>query len=163
MENRKTEFHYPELSEESKKCVLEKLKDINTFEGFGSFNCEVAGMDGINITAFDVDKQTIEGELQKHTNCHDVAESIMRHHDNSFSIFVNVAANYLAAWDNITNGFEDGSIVDEDANFLNAILQDYLTKLTEEYNYLKSEEAIHQTITDCSYTFYENGDLVQFT
>ena len=40
-----------------------------------------------------------------------------------------------------------------------ALLNDYLSLLSNEYEYLISDEAIKETITANEYEFYENGKL----
>lgn len=176
-------FKFNELSDEAKKKALEHFYDINVdhdwwefcYEGFSEQLKEV----GIDCKKFyfslDRDKhiEPVNMRLEDHYKfIHEKVEENVRHS------ILDIADLYLATGDGYyrtipvfdTHGYVDpnrcprlyktiDSLIDRCNEVLRSMLEDFISTLQKEYDYLTSEEAIIETINCNEYEFLENGEV----
>lgn len=166
-------YKFAELSAEAKQTAIENLCDINVDHNWWEFVYEDAKTIGLQITGFDLDRNKhctgllIDGMAE-------CCRLIMSNHGEKTDTHL-LAFNYLEDYDKLVEKYSDGinkDIVAEDntwefdqeadeleADFLNALLEEYASILQNDYEYLTSDEAIIQTIEDNDYDFTEDGKL----
>jgi hypothetical protein len=160
-----TLYHFHELPPESQSKALERLYDINVdHEWWGSIYDDAKSV-GLKIRGFDLSyRWTIKIERTK--PAFEIMHTIIQAHGSQCATH-ETAKQSLAIHSGIISGKaldgmdEDAieSLVEEnDEEFLRAIGQDYLTVLSNEHEYLTSEQAIKETI---EYEFTITGDLAQ--
>lgn len=164
-------YTFDELSEEAKQKALENLAYINVEHlEWWEFTYEDAKRVGIKITGFDIDRRNeCTGELLY--DMEEVAENILKEHGEQCKT-VAIVKRFLAGKADILddakrdeNGdFEDEWEVDNlidklEKEILEDLLDEYLTILRNDYDYLISEEAIKETIEANEYEFLEDGTL----
>jgi hypothetical protein len=161
---------YSELDEKAKERVLEQFYGINVDYGWWDFIFDDAEEIGLKITEFDTYRHTIKGHL---TECSvDVAKSILKQHGKNTDTY-NLAESFLAELKNyIKTEFDKRDDIDlerqelveeyeeqEEPEFTRALLEEYLSILQKEYDYLTSEEAIIETINANEYEFTKSGEF----
>ena len=136
-------YKFDELPDDAKESALEKLWDINV--EYDWFDCTIddAKEIGIKISEFDIDHGTIKGEY--YDDAVDVKKAIMKNHGKTCDTYQTVLE-----YDLRKNDVED--------DLLYSLLQDYLSILRKEYEYLTTKEAIIETIE--MYTFDLDGNIV---
>ena len=139
-----TVYEFDELSDKSKENAIRNLYDINVDYDWWESLYEDAERAGIKITAFDLYRKEIDGELL--IDAIKVKEAILNNHGKS-------CATYKTVKD-----YDFRTKVDED-EFLYSLLGDYLTLLNHEYDYLTSEQAIAEAIRINEYDFTKDGKL----
>lgn len=157
-------------TESTEVYKFEELDDAaqdKAIEQIGQFQCEYDWWDstyedaeriGLTITSFDCDRaQKIEGKLNE--NAPIVAEKIISEHGKDCSTFA-LAESLLRQFhiDNVTSEQEDEN-EELEKEFERALLEEYLSILTKEYDYLNSREAIIETINANEYEFTEDGRI----
>jgi len=155
-------YKFDELNEDAKQKAIEVLSEINVDYDWWQFVYEDAENIGLKIDGFDIDRGSYcNGNFT--ISAHEVAANIIRDHGESCDTY-KTAQEFLDNSNEIQNkypemegpDYEDEMISNEDA-FLNSILEDYRVMLTNEYEYLISDEAIIETIQANEYEFTADG------
>lgn len=162
-------YEYPELSPSAQDHAIETLWDLNVDHDWWDCTYDDAKIAGLKITSFDIDRHDITGRFIEFAEA--CAQAIQDNHSPDCDT-LKCADAYLASWDAIISNapkdkdgeFEDERELDEkldnlDSEFLHDILEEYLSILAKEYDYLTSREAIEKTIESNVYEFTEKGDL----
>ena len=156
-------YTWEELTDEQKEKALSKLYDLNTDYEWWQNVYEDAEQVGIKITSFDLGRY-VEGDLL--LSAEEMAVNIIKDHGEQCETF-KTAQKFLDdqnddpmpdEQDDDFGAWED-RMLDLENEFRRSILEDYLTMLQKEYEYLSSEEAIIGTIKANEYEFDENGNI----
>lgn len=167
-----TVYKFDELSEEAKQKALENLYDINVDHEWWDATYYDADNIGLTIDGFDTDHGTIEGKLTD--DMQSVCKSIMAEHGKDCDTY-KLAKQYQADWSKLVSKYSDGVTTDQVADgkeddfdneaddmteeFTQQLLEEYLSILRQEFEYLTSEEAIVDTIEANEYEFTKDGEL----
>ena len=139
-----TVYHYDELSEQAKENVLQMLCDINVDYNWWEFVYEDAEQIGLKLTSFDTGRgNDISGSLLWEPS--EVKKAVLENHGKMCDTYKYVKSCDLRK-------------EQEREDFLRGLLEEYLSMLKKEYEYLTSEEAIIETIQSNEYEFTENGE-----
>lgn len=162
-------YKFDELPEEIKTKAIEKLWDINVDHSWWDITYDDAEQIGIKITGFDIDRgNNCTGEFN--LSAAEVAQNILNNHGEKCNTY-NTASNFLEEFNPVFAEYMDessekfeGAEAEEDllyleSEFLKSLLEDYLTLLRNEYEYLTSEKAIIETIEANEYEFLSDGSL----
>ena len=154
-------FEDLKTNDELKDKVLENLWDINVDCEWWDCTFWDAKNVGIKLTEFDTGRaQMIHGEWIE--DALHSAHKIEDEHGEECDTY-KTTEDFIQERDE--NGeFEDERELDNDLDecekdYLQSILQDYLTILCNEYEYLQSEPAIMETIGCNEYEFTEDGKI----
>ena len=170
----RTLYRFEELSDEAKEKALDSRRYTNTDAGseWWESTYEDAANVGIKIKGFDTGRSgsssSIDGKVEDTEN---TAHQIMKEHGEECETY-KTAAEYLKERDAIIQRTGDSSdsedsldqdevddLLDELGNeFTKAILEDYLTILRNELEYLDSDEAVKESIEANEYEFTEDGN-----
>jgi len=137
-------YQFNELSEDAKQKAIEQLGDIDYYDWWSSVY-EDAETIGLKITSFDIYHRAIDGDLTEELPT--VVKLIFANHGKTTDTY------------QLAMRYKNKHGEDNEEEFRIALLQEYLSILDEEYNYLTSEEAIIETITVNEYEFAEDGRL----
>jgi hypothetical protein len=140
-------YKYDELSEQAKENVLNMLSDLNVDHNWWDFVFEDAENIGLEIIEFDIYHNEISGHLIHEPK--EVKKLIIKNHGKSCDTYKYV------------KGFDMRTIVDE-YDFKYGLLEEYLSILKKEYDYLTSQEAIEETIHANEYEFTGSGNWPVF-
>jgi len=165
----KTEvFKFNELDDNGKYHCLSVLHDINIHYDWWNNVYEDAKNIGLEIESFNDYECTGNFAHGQSETC---AHSIETEHGEVCETYA-TAKDYLKSRDEAVDTAprdEDGEFESEydldqeldaiDAEFLRSLLEDYRIMLMKEYEYLTSEEGIHETIEANEYEFTANGEL----
>lgn len=138
-------YNFDELSATAQDAAIEHLSDINVDHNWWEFVYEDAELIGLELQGFDLYRHDIEGELTE--DLPEVCKAIMREHGNETATY-----SLAVKWQH-----KHGE--DNEAEFLKELLQEYLSILSNDYDYLTSREAIVETINANEYEFYEDGRM----
>ena len=173
-------YKLDELSESGKSKAIQSLYDINVDFDWWAHVYEDAKRVGMRITGFDVDRGSF-CDLEFIDSGEEVARSILDTHGETCLHDTGVtreqAKLYITARDTLIlecqQNWEGGELIDEDAldsnldeldelydEFKKAMSEEYLSMLSQEYDYLTSEEAIINAIESNGYEFTEEGELI---
>ncbi len=154
-------YKFDELTEAAQEKAVERLSDLNVDYEWWESTYEDAENIGLKISSFDLGGgREITGDF-----CMDaetVAENIQREHGAHCDTY-KTAQEYLVALEKLRNETpedEDADTEEIDREFKRALLEDYLSMLDKEYEYLTSREQIIETIESMDYEFTEDGKLV---
>jgi len=161
-------YSFAELSETAKQKAIESMYDINVSYDWWESAYEDAANIGLSITGFDIDR----GSYCKGSFIQDAiytAAKIILEHGEQCETY-KTAAQFQIDRDELVNNapkdengdFEDEYELDQQLDeledeFLKSLLEDYRIILSNEYDYLTSEEAIKETIETNEYDFTEDG------
>jgi len=168
-----TVYTFEELSDEAKENAVSRLRDINVDHEWWDCTYDDAARIGLKITGFDCGRgNSITGEFTESAD--ECADIILADHGPDCDTF-KTATDYMARRSELVSRFSDGintEIVAEDneydfdeecdeldRDFKRSILEDYLSILRKEYEYLTGDEAIIETIRANGYEFTEDGKL----
>lgn len=140
-----TVYDFDELSSEARQKAVEALYDLNVDFDWWDGIYDDANTIGLKITSFDLYRHDITGNLTE--DMPTVCKLIMENHGETTS-------TYLLAKRNQHKHGEDN-----EETFLKELLEEYLSILQDDYDYLTSEEAIIEAIKANEYEFYEDGEL----
>lgn len=164
-------YQFHELSEAAQQKAIQKLSDCNIDYEWWESVYEDAENIGLKITGFDIDRASYV-KAKFLTSTTDTATRILSEHGEMCETW-KTANDYLNERNQIIDTWpkdEDGNFEDEykmddkledlDSEFLNSICEYYLLILTNEYEYLTSEEAIKETIEANEWEFTEQGNII---
>lgn len=137
-------YSFGELSEEGKQKVFENLYDINVDHNWWEWTLDDAANIGLEIKEFDITHNTILGELMYDPA--KVKRLVIENHGKTCETY-----KYVDGFDMRTNV--------DNYEFKYGLLEEYLSILNKEHEYLTSEEAIIETIQCNEYEFNDNGDI----
>lgn len=157
-------YKFNELSEEAKQKAIEEYYDINVMFEWWESTYDDAESIGLKITGFDIDRGSYcKGEFK--LSAYEVAANIIRDHGEVCETY-KTAQTFLDSVNAVepTEGEEYGEgqeyedkMMELEDEFLKNILENYLTMLRDEYEYLQSKEAIIETIKINEYEFLKDG------
>ena len=136
-------YQYDELTEEAKENVLQRLCDINVDYEWWDFIFEDAQNIGLEITEFDIYRNEIAGKLIYEPA--EVKKAILENHGKMCDTYKYV------------KGFDMRQEIDE-YEFKYGLLEEYLSMLEREYDYLTTQESVEETIRINEYEFTESGN-----
>lgn len=140
-----TVYDFDELTPDAQAAAIEKLYDINVdFDWWDNVYYDAEQI-GLKITEFDTYRGTIGGHLTEDMGT--VCKLILDNHGLTTSTYVLAEKNLHRHGEDNTEQFEKD------------LLEEYLSILRDDYEYLTSEEAIIETIHANEYEFYEDGRL----
>jgi len=140
-------YKFDELSDDAKDKArawyLEGAFDYDWYQ----YIYEDASRIGLRITEFDVDRNTIVGELE--TTVNEIAANIRQEHGKSCDTYK------LALSVDRRKPNDSDEVVSE---FKHALLEEYLVMLRKEAEYIQSNEAVDENIKANEYEFTESGE-----
>lgn len=168
-----TLYKFNELSEVAQQKAIESLYDINVDYSWWEFTYDDAKRIGLEITGFDIDRGSYcKGNLINSGS--EVANTIIAEHGAGCDTY-KLAKSFLSDYDKLVEKYSDGKDLtkvdydneyefDQDADeledeFRKDLLEEYLSILSKEYDYLTSKQSIIDTILANDYYFTENGEL----
>jgi hypothetical protein len=149
-------YQFKELSETAKKKALEKLYDINVDYDWWDSVYDDAEQIGLKITSFDIYHKDITGELT--LDIQESCKAIMENHGEKCETY-KTAKTYLEQFNKISDENREDENEDLTAEYEHDLLEDYLVMLSNEYDYMTSEQAIVETIEANEYDFTEDGRI----
>jgi hypothetical protein len=159
-----TVYKYDELTGEQKQKALDHLYDLNIDHDWWDFTYEDARNIGLELTGFDLYRRNIKGKfIEGALEC---AEKILKERGKTCETY-KTASKVIEAPRLLDEKFTYGRYTDDDEQdwedleiqFLYDLLEDYLSMLSKEYDYLTSRESIEETIRANEYDFTSDGKL----
>lgn len=162
-------YSFQELSEDAKKNAINELRDLNVDHQWWECTYEDALNIGVKITGFNLDRANYCNGDFTLSAC-EVAANIMRDHGHTCETY-KTTVSFMEDWQPVFNDYmnEDSDkyesmesenlMQDMEDEFLKSLLEDYRIILSNEYEYLISDEAIIETIECNEYLFTEDGQL----
>ena len=160
----RTIYKFDELSDSAKDKALDNCRDYEVENDWWEQVYEDASQVGIKITSFDIDRASYcKGEIP---DTEQTAHNIVDNHGEACDTY-KVAAAYLKERDETIDTFKedadedykDEKLDDLGEEFTKAILEEYLSILRKEYEYLTSDEAVKEMIEANEYEFTKKGEL----
>jgi hypothetical protein len=150
-----TVYSFDELSEAAQQKAIEKLKDINVNHNWWDSVYEDAANVFITINGFDIYRKDITVSVD---NVQETIGKILEEHGKVCDTY-KLAEKFLSDYNELAEdeNFDDKN-ADLEADFIQAIGEEYLSILSNEYDYRTSDEAIIETIEANSYEFTEGGN-----
>jgi hypothetical protein len=152
-------FEFEELSDEAKERAIEEFRYMNVDHGWWGSVYDMAEEIGFTITEFDIDSRNIiEGELNV-----TLLESfkLIRKNWSRNSELYKTAKDYVRDFikayremkvndDELTveDFIDEDEARDLECEYKKAILEEFLSILRKEYDYLTSDEAIEEFLID---------------
>lgn len=163
-------YTFDELSDQAKQKVLNEMSDINTdYEWWDSVYNDAETI-GIEIKTFDIDRGDIDCII---ADSEETANLILKNHGESCKTY-SIASNFLEKKSKLvkkySNGIETEKVTEDNyddfdseweelmGSFDYNISKEYLKMLSDQYEFLQSEEAIIETIQANEYLFTKNGE-----
>ena len=160
-------FTFDELTDLAKDRVLSQFRYVHVeyFDWYHSVYHDAERI-GIKITGFDLDRGSYC--TGKFLNSHwpiDVAEKIMQEHGSTCETY-KIAEKFMQDYNNLTDDEEDiltgiQEVSELEGEFLNDILEEYLTILKNEFEYHTSDDAVSEWILNNDYIFDEDGNEIE--
>lgn len=162
-------YKFSELSEKAQEKAIQWFQggvyDHDWFES----TYEDANNIGLKITSFDTERRDIDGAFTQ--DAVDVANAIIKDHGDTCDTYID-AVNFLKErkaimeptdedvedYDNLMDEYET-ACEEIDAEFEHTILEDYLSILRKEAEYLESREYAVEGIEANEYEFNEEGSI----
>lgn len=166
-------YKFSELSENAKQKAIEKFAEVNTdYEWYESI-IEDAKNIGLRISEFELyNSHKIDGTFI--SSAYECANAIAKEHGEVCETHKS-AKLFIEDYNKLVEKFSDGInkeqvteeneydfdnwLDEKEEDFLQLILEDYLTILQNEYEYQQSDKAIIETIEANDYDFTEDGKL----
>ena len=165
-------YKFDELSEDIQEKVLEKMWNVNVDYEWWEFIYEDAANVNMEIKAFDIGRGSyVQANIP---DALETANLILKEHGENCET-TKTANNFLIERDNLVAQYSDGinqEVVAEEneaefdaecddleEDFKQSLCEDYRIILSNEYDYLTSEEAIKETIEANDYDFTADGEL----
>ncbi len=154
-------YSFEELPQNIQEKVIQDNYSINIEHNWWEHIYEDAATIGLKITGFDLDRgNSCDGEFN--ISEIEVAQKIIAEHGKACNTYI-TASDFLDKYKQLDkledNGNTENLKHDLEADFHTNILQDYLTMLKKEYEYLTSRGAIIETIEANEYTFEITGKM----
>lgn len=139
-------YKFDELDEQAQDKAIETMADINVDYSWWDSTYDDASNIGLEITEFDTYRHTIDGNLTD--DLQGVCKSIMANHGETCDTY------------KLAEQWQHKHGEDNEQEFKKLLLEEYLSILTKEYDYLTEREAIVETIEANEYEFTKDGGLV---
>lgn len=169
-----TVYNFNELSDEAKQKAIEKLYDLNVSYDWWEFIYDDAEQIGCKISGFDIDRGSY-CNLNFIDSPEEVANQILENHGETCETY-KTAKQFLTDRDELVSKYSDGinknivieeneydfdnELDDLEDEFRKSLSEDYRIILSNEYDYLTSEELIIESILANAYEFDEFGNLI---
>ena len=152
-----TVYSFNELSEAAQQKAIEKLSDINVDQDWWDSVYEDAANVFITINGFDIYRKDITISVD---NVQETIGKILEEHGKVCDTY-KLAEKFLSDYNELAEdeNFDDKN-ADLEADFIQAIGEEYLSILSNECDYRTSDEAIIETIEANEYEFTEGGELI---
>lgn len=142
-----TVYEFEELSDKAKEKARDWYRQFALDDEWWEYVYEDAKEVGLKITAFDLGRaNSIEGSFIDAPLT--VCNKIFANHGETCDTHKTAKAHYDALQRDDT---------DAETEFKRALLEDYLSHLRVEMEYLESNESVDENITANGYTFLESG------
>lgn len=169
-EKKVTIYTFDELSDKAKDVARNWYREgALDYEWWDSIYEDAARV-GLEITSFDADRgNSITGDFTRGSeNC---AELILKEHGKDTDTY-KLAAEFLPERQALQTEFDsddddnedrrstrviDGAIVDLEDEFKRAVLEEYLSMLKQEVEYMMEDEQVDESIRANEYEFLSNG------
>lgn len=169
-------YSFEELSDKAKEKAISEFYDINVSHDWWDFTYDNAKDIGLKITAFDIGRGGYcNGDLM--WSAEEVADKIIANHGESTGTY-KLAKEYVSDFNKLVEKYSDGDnktvvaedkqgdfddeLSDLDEEFKKQLLNEYLSILDKEYEYLTSDEAVTETIIANDYEFTKDGKLFRY-
>ena len=146
-----TVYTFDELSEDAKAKAVGDYEESAMLYDWWEYVYEDAKNIGLEITGFDLYRHDIDGKLIEGAN--QVMRNIIANHGEDCETFKTVLGMYSSKHD------KEADCLNLDDSLLEALLEDYLTMLRSEYEYLTSEENVRESSEANSWQYTEDGKL----
>ena len=144
-------WSYEDASDDVKKKIMQKHYDINVDGDFWFESIyEDAKIIGLEITDFDTYHGTIHGKLKNYVD--ECCALILTNHGKKTDTYA--LAKKFKGTDS-----EDEDYEEIEKEFSYSLLEEYLSMLRKEYEYMTGEEAIVETFAANEYLFDEEGAI----
>ena len=138
-------YEFSELNKKAKDKILCDFIDINTNYDWWDIVYDEFDYLGLKVNSFDIYRQTIDIEFKN--DIKDFCNNVINNwHDTDL---VNICDDYLVN--------ENNPNKENESYYKRLIADEVLTALTNEYDYLISEEAVIETIEANEYYFNIDG------
>lgn len=142
-------YQFDELSDVAKETARNWYREGALDYDWWDTTYEDAETIGLKITSFDCDRYEIDGELADTVN--GVCKRIRENHGKTCDTY-KLALKY-----DLRKHNDDEDTVSE---FRHALLQEYLSMLQKEVEYLLSDESVDETIKANEYEFTKDGERI---
>ena len=145
-------FSFEELEDEAKEKARDWYREQGGLLDYEWWDClyEDAKNIGVKITAFDLSRSTIKGELlQSPTK---ICCAIIEQHGATCDTYKLAQRYFKSKHEHKTDTREE---------FLQQILEEYLSMLRKEVEHLESDESVDETLCANDYAFDEQGKRVE--
>lgn len=165
-----TLYKFSELSEEAKRTAIDEHRYINIKDNWWNNVYEDAKNIGLKIKGFDLLHQHINAEFIG--SAYETSNLIMEQHGEQCETYRTVK-KFKKDWEELVKKHSDGINIDKvaegnednfdeeademEADFLQSISEDYRIILSNECEYLESDEAVSETLEINEYDFTEDG------
>jgi len=139
-------YEFSELNDKAKEKVLQEYCSLNVDnDWWWEFCYEDFNTLGLKVNSFDIYRQTIDIEFKNDIKefCNNIVNSW------NDTDMLNICNDYLANGNNTNK--------ENESYYKKLIAEEVLTSLTNEYDYLISEEAVIERIEANEYYFNEEG------
>lgn len=147
-----TVYKFDELSDDAKEKAIQNLYDINVDHEWWESTCDDARTIGLSITSFDIGRGSYcKGKFI--SSAESCIEFILKEHGKTCGTYA-LATEWKDKLDTESETYKE-----QCEEFLNSLLEEYLSLLRQDYQYLISEAAIIETIKANDYDFTEDGKI----
>jgi hypothetical protein len=161
-------YQFSELNEKAKENARDWWRNASMQDEWWDSIYEDAENIGLKITCFDENRGDIEGDFTEYPEV--VAKKIMEDHGDTCETYIN-ARHFLKELSSFMEKAEKDEwgelatlkLEDEkeeiEKEFKYSILQDYLSLLKKEWEWMMSDEQVDEAITCNEYEFTEDGKI----
>ena len=140
-------YEFDELNDKAKEQARNWYRGCALDYEWWDHIYEDAARIGLRITAFDLGRRNrIEGKLTEYVKV--VCQLIMQEHGKSCDTY-----QLAEQWSALSTEEQD----DNEADFKNALLEEYYAMLNQEFEYLLADEQVDEGIRVNGYTFTADG------
>ena len=162
-------YQFQELNEKAKDNARDWWRNASIQDEWWDSTFEDAELIGLTITCFDENGGEIEGDFTK--SAEEIAKKIMEEHGETCETYID-ARNFLKKLSSFMEKAEKDEwgelatlkLEDEkeeiEKEFKYSILQDYLSMLKKEYEWLMDDKQVDEAITCNDYEFTEEGEII---
>lgn len=147
-----TSYEFDELSSKAKEKARDWFREGALDYDWWDATYDDAKRSGLKISGFDLDNNYPSIDAKLVTNAHVSAKAIIADHGKETATY-KIAKRFLETASN-DPGEEDR----EDQEYLSELKDAYLKILTDEAEYLTSDESVDESIRANEYEFYKDGE-----
>jgi len=159
-------FTFEELSDKAKDVALNQFRGVHVdyFDWYHQVYDD-ANEIGIQITGFDIGRaNSITGKFNSNTCSIYCAKNIIKNHGETCETY-KLAKQFIedyAKFDSESEDFSPIEFEEFEEQFLQNILEEYITMLKHDYDYNTSDEAVSEYIIETEVLFDENGNEIAY-